>query len=95
MIDFAKHELEGLATTPSNPFNGASVDVNGLGWAFASTTSRAFRASGPSQPGAMLPLIDMCNHSFDPNCAISGDSQSGNMGALSVVAQKKINEGEP
>ena len=34
----------------------------------AVTTSRAFRVRGPHKPAAQLPLIDMCNHSFAPNC---------------------------
>ena len=34
----------------------------------AVTTSRAFRVRGPDKPAAQLPLIDMCNHSFAPNC---------------------------
>ena len=34
----------------------------------AVTTSRAFRVQGPDKPAAQLPLIDMCNHSFAPNC---------------------------
>lgn len=34
------------------------------------STSRAFRVRGPDQPAAQLPLIDMCNHSFAPNCQV-------------------------
>lgn len=48
-------------------------------WALAVVTSRAFRVGGPNKPGAMLPLIDMCNHSFQPNCSLkaldNGDVQ--------------------
>ena len=95
LLDFSKGELEGLPDKPDqDPFGGVSVEVNGLGWALAATSSRAFRAAGPRQPGALLPLIDMCNHSFEPNCAIEGDKESGSSGALTVVAQRDIAEGE-
>eukprot|EP00793_Prasinoderma_coloniale_P003075 PRCOL_00006542-RA len=97
LLDFTKGELDVLGGegAGADPFGGVSVDVNGLGWALAATSSRAFRAGGPSQPGACLPLIDMCNHSFDPNCAISGDAKSGAAGALSVVTKRAVAEGEP
>lgn len=40
------------------------------GWALAVVSSRAFRVSGPHAPAALLPLIDMANHSFQPNCEV-------------------------
>lgn len=40
------------------------------GWALSVTSSRAFRVRGPGHPAALLPLIDMCNHSFAPNCEV-------------------------
>jgi hypothetical protein len=40
------------------------------GWALAVVSSRAFRVSGPHAPAALLPLIDMANHSFEPNCEV-------------------------
>ena len=42
----------------------------GAAWGMAMVTSRAFRPHGPAQPAAMLPLVDMCNHSFSPNCSV-------------------------
>lgn len=33
-------------------------------------TSRAFRIRGPQHPAALLPLIDMANHSFEPNAEV-------------------------
>ena len=52
-----------------------------LGWALAIVSSRAFRVHGETHPGSLLPLIDLCNHSFDANCEVrlasrtSGDVQ--------------------
>lgn len=40
------------------------------GWALAVVSSRAFRVAGPQAPAALLPLIDMANHSFEPNCEV-------------------------
>ncbi len=62
-----------------------------LGWALAVVTSRAFRVGGPSQPAAMLPLIDMCNHSFAPNCKLQplGD------GSLQLIALQDIPHRQP
>lgn len=40
------------------------------GWALAVVSSRAFRVAGPQSPAALLPLIDMANHSFEPNCEV-------------------------
>ena len=52
----------------------------------AVVTSRAFRVAGPSQPAAMLPLIDMCNHSFAPNCKLQPQGD----GSLQLVALQDI-----
>lgn len=46
------------------------LSVRTAGWALAMTTSRAFRVRGPQHPAALLPLIDMSNHSFAPNCEV-------------------------
>jgi len=52
-------------------FGGARVDVGALGWALAAVTSRAFRLGGEvGAPAALLPLADLCNHSFDPNAEV-------------------------
>lgn len=61
------------------------------GWALAVVTSRAFRVAGPSQPASMLPLIDMCNHSFAPNCQLQIDG-SGDVGlvALQHIPQQQL-----
>ena len=61
------------------------------GWALAAVTSRAFRVAGPSQPASMLPLIDMCNHSFAPNCKLQ---TSGN-GDVQLVTLHHISQQQP
>ena len=43
---------------------GCRADMGALGWGFAVVSSRAFRLRGPSKPPSLLPLLDMCNHSF-------------------------------
>lgn len=40
-----------LRGTDRDPFEGAEVDANALGWALAVVTSRAFRTRGPGQVG--------------------------------------------
>ena len=57
----------------------------------AVVTSRAFRTAGPSQPAAMLPLIDMCNHSFHPNCKL----QPIGGGDLQLIALEDIAPQQP
>lgn len=72
--------------TPSeHPFGGQDVDASSLGWAMAAVSSRAFRLYGKKLPGGtyndlpmMLPLIDMCNHSFNPNARIVQEQDAGN-----------------
>lgn len=60
-----------------HPFGGQDINASSLGWAMSAVSSRAFRLYGKkSLTGAygdvpmMLPLVDMCNHSFDPNARI-------------------------
>jgi hypothetical protein len=77
--------LAPLPGTGADPF-GAPVEINALGWALAVVSSRAFRTRGPSQPAAMLPLVDMCNHSFDPNCEVLPSKGGG----IALVAKKHV-----
>ena len=64
----------------------AVPDVNLLGWALAMVSSRAFRIRGTEHPASMLPLVDLCNHSFDPNCEVLPDSSSG----VSLIAKHHV-----
>ncbi|XP_078433030.1 rubisco methyltransferase family protein isoform X2 [Wolffia australiana] len=68
--------LEGI-DSGDHPFSGQCVDASSVGWAMSAVSSRAFRLSGEvvqdgSNAGVpmLLPLIDMCNHSFNPNAFI-------------------------
>ncbi|DBA78760.1 hypothetical protein WJX77_011196 [Trebouxia sp. C0004] len=91
LLHFAREALQPLPGTDADPFSGTLIDANALGWALAVVTSRAFRVGGPSQPAAMLPLIDMCNHSFAPNCKLQ---PLGN-GSLQLVALQDIPQQQP
>ncbi|GIL70677.1 hypothetical protein Vretimale_3773 [Volvox reticuliferus] len=91
LFTFSQQVLAKLPGTPGDPFGGVTVDINAMGWALACVSSRAFRTRGPSHPAAMLPLIDMANHSFAPNAEVLPlDS-----GAVGLFAKTKIAAGEP
>jgi Rubisco LSMT substrate-binding/SET domain len=94
LLSFASESLAPIrGNEAQDPFEGVEIDANALGWALAAVTSRAFRTRGPDQPAAMLPLIDMANHSFDPNAKITG--QGGTSGAFQMVSTKEIQAGDP
>lgn len=52
-------------------------------------TSRAFRVRGPSRPAALLPLVDLANHSFDPNAEVV----PGGRGGVAMVAKRQVRWG--
>ncbi|KAH0728858.1 hypothetical protein KY290_004424 [Solanum tuberosum] len=97
-----KHELENLKPD-DHPFSGQDVDSSALGWAMSAVSSRAFRLYGGKRPDGtrsnvpmMLPLIDMCNHSFDPNAEIVQEEANSNRNMLvKVVAGKEIKQSDP
>ena len=79
LLEFDQEVRRALENLKPNdhPFSGQDVDASSLGWAMSAVSSRAFRLHGKKLPdGAdndvpmMLPLIDMCNHSFNPNARI-------------------------
>ena len=159
LLSFTQQALALVRGGAADPFAGAEVDANALGWALAVVTSRAFRTRGPNQvcarlklqeclpvpchalllarhsanslcallprtplhdciyaplpasanqtnanqppsptfptpcvqPAAMLPLIDMANHSFQPNARISpGPSGSMCMVAIRWVLRRSL-----
>ena len=92
LLQFAKEELQ---KKTDNPFHGTEIDANALGWAFAAVTTRAFRPGGPKSPGVLLPLIDMCNHSFNPNAKVIGSKAGTASDCLSMVAVRDITADEP
>lgn len=97
-----KHELENLEPD-DHPFGGQDVDSSALGWAMSAVSSRAFRLHGGKRPDGtrsnvpmMLPLIDMCNHSFDPNAEIVQDEEKSDRSMLvKVVAGRQIKQNDP
>ena len=68
---------EDISALISPKHDKADVCASVSGWALAMSTSRAFRVRGADQPAAQLPLIDMCNHSFAPNCQVQVKYISG------------------
>lgn len=91
LLDFEKEvncSLENLKPD-DHPFGGRNVDASSLGWAMSAVSSRAFRLHGKKLSDGtnnyvpmMLPLIDMCNHSFSPNSQIVQEQDAGNLKIL-------------
>lgn len=76
-----------------HPFGGQAVGASALGWAMSAVSSRAFRLYGKKLADGnyddvpmMLPLIDMCNHSFKPNARILQDQDDRNKKMLVKVS---------
>lgn len=79
LLYFEKQVKEVIANVKpgDHPFGGQDIDASSLGWAMSAVSSRAFRLHGDKHSDGsddyvpmMLPLIDMCNHSFYPNAKI-------------------------
>lgn len=75
-----------------HPFAGQDVNSSSLGWAMSAVSSRAFRLHGEVLSNdkkkdipMLLPLIDMCNHSFTPNARIFQE-QNTNIRNMSIKA---------
>ncbi|KAK7358238.1 hypothetical protein VNO77_00164 [Canavalia gladiata] len=105
LLDFEQEVKSTLAslTPDSHPFGGQEVDASSLGWAMSAVSSRAFRLYGDKHPNGtridipmMLPLIDMCNHSFSPNARIVQEQDTSSMKMqVKVVAETAIKEDDP
>ncbi|KAG4116207.1 hypothetical protein ERO13_D12G155501v2 [Gossypium hirsutum] len=97
-----KNVLKNLKPS-EHPLGGQDVDASSLGWAMSAVSSRAFRLYGKKLPNGthsdipmMLPLIDMCNHSFNPNARILQEQDAGNPKMLiKVVAEREIKQSDP
>uniref|UniRef100_A0ACD5Z548 Uncharacterized protein n=1 Tax=Avena sativa TaxID=4498 RepID=A0ACD5Z548_AVESA len=93
LLEFEKEVKQKLGTVPSgdHPFCGQDVHSSSLGWAMSAASSRAFRLHG--EIPMLLPLVDMCNHSFSPNARIVqvGDIDSPDM-SVKVVAETQIDQ---
>ncbi|KAJ7954321.1 Histone-lysine N-methyltransferase [Quillaja saponaria] len=105
LLDFekeVKHFLENLKQD-DHPFGGQEVHASSLGWAMSAVSSRAFRLYGKKLPDGnhkniamMLPLIDMCNHSFTPNVQIVQEQDADNVKMqVKVVAETEIKQDDP
>ena len=83
-------------STDALPFSGLDVSADALGWATACASSRAFRVAGPDHPPAMLPLIDVANHSFEPTATVRPAFGEGvGRGAVELAARRDVAAGEP
>nr|BAK03360.1 predicted protein [Hordeum vulgare subsp. vulgare] len=93
LLEFEKEVKQKLGTVPSgdHPFCGQDVHSSSLGWAMSAASSRAFRLHG--EIPMLLPLVDMCNHSFSPNARIvqDGDVESPDM-SVKVIAETQIDQ---
>ncbi|XP_010556222.1 PREDICTED: histone-lysine N-methyltransferase setd3 [Tarenaya hassleriana] len=97
-----RRTLEGIKPS-DHPFRGQDVDASSLGWAMSAVSSRAFRLHGKklldgssNDVPMMLPLIDMCNHSFKPNARIIQEQSEENTNTLvKVIAETDIKENDP
>ena len=58
------------------------------GWGMAVASSRAFKVGKAKQP-CMLPLIDLCNHSFTPNCRMETSAD----GTLRYAGRLQVDKG--
>lgn len=105
LLDFEKEVKDFVANVKpdEHPFGGQEIDASSLGWAMSAVSSRAFRLRRDklsdgvlSDMPMMLPLIDMCNHSFNPNAKIiqDHDAESSKM-IVKVIAEQDIKKHDP
>lgn len=105
LLEFEKEVKDFVANVKpdEHPFGGQEIDASSLGWAMSAVSSRAFRLRRDklsdgvlSDMPMMLPLIDMCNHSFNPNAKIiqDQDAESSKM-IVKVIAEQDIKKHDP
>ncbi|CAL9769094.1 unnamed protein product [Musa acuminata subsp. burmannicoides] len=102
LLEFEK-EIKNILDNVSlrnHPFGGQDVNSSSLGWAMSAVSSRAFQLYGEilysdkhKNIPMLLPVIDMCNHSFAPNARIVQEQNmnSQNM-SIKVVADTQIKQ---
>lgn len=69
------------------------MNASALGWTMSAVSTRAFRLHGDRKVRGgssdhvpmMLPLIDMCNHSFSPNVKIIQEQNGSDSNTLVKV----------
>ncbi|URE43760.1 Rubisco LSMT substrate-binding [Musa troglodytarum] len=102
LLEFEKEikSILGNVSLRNHPFGGQDVNSSSLGWAMSAVSSRAFQLYGEilysdkhKNIPMLLPLIDMCNHSFAPNAQIVQEQNmnSQNM-SIKVVADMQIKQ---
>ncbi|WVZ73778.1 hypothetical protein U9M48_022054 [Paspalum notatum var. saurae] len=96
LLEFEKKVQQKLDNVPlkDHPFYGQDVNSSSLGWAMSAASTRAFRLHG--EIPMLLPLIDMCNHSFNPNARIvqegSANSSDVSVKAMSNTILQPLNQ---
>lgn len=105
LLEFDKLVKVALENVNSDghPFGGQEVDASALGWAMSAVSSRAFRLYGSKRPDGtrvnapmLLPLIDMCNHSFKANAEIVQEKEASNENMIvKVIAGTQIKQNDP
>ncbi|KAL4196849.1 hypothetical protein AMTRI_Chr04g248310 [Amborella trichopoda] len=105
LLDFEKQVKSILKDVgpEEHPFGGQEVNASSLGWAMSAVSSRAFRLHGEELTDGvhedmpmLLPLIDMCNHSFHPNARIIQEKGSNEHDFLiKVVAETQMEQDAP
>ncbi|KAH9794552.1 SET domain-containing protein [Citrus sinensis] len=102
LLDFDQEVRRALASVKPNdhPFGGQELNASSLGWAMSAVSSRAFRLHGKklaagtrNEVPMMLPLIDMCNHSFNPNAQIIQEEDDSQL-LIKVVAETEIKQND-
>ena len=73
-------------TGSDHPVDG--IDIEQVLWAHATASSRALRLEGMHE--ALVPMIDLINHSFDANCRLGDEGARG----VGVRAVRNLNAGE-
>ncbi|XP_031271617.1 actin-histidine N-methyltransferase [Pistacia vera] len=104
LLDFDQEVRRALESLKPNdhPFGGQEIGASALGWAMSAVSSRAFRLHGKkladgtrNEIPMMLPLIDMCNHSFNPNAQIVQEEDAGDAKLLiKVIAETEIKQND-
>ncbi|KAI0492984.1 hypothetical protein KFK09_027260 [Dendrobium nobile] len=105
LLEFEKEVKTILETveTKHHPFGGQDVNASSLGWAMSAVSSRAFCLHGEVLSNGqkrdihmLLPFIDMCNHSFQPNAKIVQEQEKGSSKmSVKVVAETQIAQNSP
>ncbi|KAG0606715.1 hypothetical protein M758_9G162400 [Ceratodon purpureus] len=88
-------DVIGQGPQPDHPFKRHQVLPHALAWSMAAVSSRAFHVHKSGGGSSLLPLVDMCNHSFAPTGRLVQHSSSPqSLPVLEVVAEKDLDEGE-